>query len=63
MTRREITKGIYCGDGFKGMHVSKLSDIVLQMHAVYRMCLVTTKMVFKKELGWSIGFFFSFIFL
>ena len=35
-----------CGDGFEGVHMSTLSDTDLQIHAVYRMCLVTTKMGF-----------------
>lgn len=35
-----------CGDRIKGEHTSTLSDTVLQIHAVYRMCLVTTKMAF-----------------
>ena len=42
------------------IHMAKLSDIVLQKHAVYRVCLVTTKMVFKKRIG-MVNRFFLFI--
>ena len=41
--------------------MSKLSDIVLQIHAVYRVCLITTKMVFKERIG-MVNRFFLFIY-